>query len=170
VSDPIRDRCLDALRRNALLSDVLEEGYLPSRDDCLRHRVRKAMAAAVRRKRLRRSFLGAVSAAAALVALAIAFREPAAVQPPAPPPIPVSAPLEAFLVVTTATLAPVFEVLPSPSSPGFEVVRTAQLIGPLDRARDEDLLAAGGVAGIVGHPGGVRRLILTSPAPHRSQE
>jgi hypothetical protein len=71
--------------------------------------------------------------------------------------------------VTTAAAAPVFEVVPSPPSSGFEVVRTAQLIGPLDRARDEDLLAAGGVVGIVGHPGGVRRLVLT-PTPHRPRE
>jgi hypothetical protein len=87
VSDPIRDRCLDAVRRNALLSGVLEEGYLPSKDDRLRSKVRKAMADAVRRRRLRRFFLGAVSAAAALVALSIAFREPAAVAPPWRPPL-----------------------------------------------------------------------------------
>lgn len=163
MNDPLRD----ALRRNALISGVLQEGYQPSWDDGLRARVRAAMDVAAGRRRLRRSLLGAGLAAAVIVALSMPSRAPV----PAPPTAgPVATVLPVLQIVTTAAAAPVFEIVPTPSHSGVEVVHTAQLIGPLERARDEDLLAAGGVVGIVGHPGGARKLILVSPAPRRSQE
>jgi len=161
----VNDALRDALRRNALLSGVMDEGYLPSKDSSLRARLRSAMLQAVRRRRLRRSLLAA-AAAAGILALTMAPLE----RPPVAAPAAIVTRPESFLVVTTAAAAPVFEVVPTPSISAFEVVRTAQLIGPLERIRDEELLASGEVVGIVGHPGGVRRLILVSPAPHRNLE
>jgi hypothetical protein len=170
VSDPLRDRCLDALRRNALLSGVLEEGYRPSEDGVLRERIRAAMTAAVHPRRRRRILLGAAAAAALIAAFAIPSRESISTPKVVPPMSATAAPPEAFLVVTTAAAAPLFEVVPTPSASSFEVVHTAQLVGPLERARDEELLAANGVVGISGHPGGARKLILSTPAPHRFLE
>jgi len=148
------------------MSGVLQEGYRPSQDEGLRARVRAAMNLAVRRRRLRRSLLGAGFAAAAIIAFAMPSRGPI----PETPSGPIATAPPMLQIVTTAAAAPVFEIVPTPRHSAFEVVRTDQLIGPLDRARDEDLLASGGVVGIVGHPGGVRKLILVSPAPHRSSE
>jgi hypothetical protein len=170
VSDPLRDRCLEALRRNALLSGVLEEGYRPSEDAVLRERIRAAMIGAARQRRRRRFLLSAVSAAALLAALAIPSRGPLPTPRIVPAPSVKAAPPEAFLVVTTTAAAPLFEVVPTPSSWGFEVVHTAQLVGPLERARDEELLAAGGVLGFAGHPGSPRKLILAAPVPRRFLE
>ena len=125
------------------------------------------MKAAVRRRRTRRLLLGAAAAAVAIAALAIPRRTPA---PEIPAAAPVAAPPGILQIVTTADEQPLFEVVPTSPGSGFEVVRTAQLIGPLERARDEELLATGGVVGIVGHPGGPRKLILSTPVPHRFLE
>ena len=168
--DLVRKRCLDALRRNALLSGVLEEGYLPSRDPGLRARTREAMVRAGRRRRVHRSFIGAASTAALIVALTLFSRAPVPEQPVAPPKAAILRPPKMLLIVTTAAATPVFETVPSPAGSAFEEVRTAQLVGPLERALDEDLLASRGVVALVGHPGGVRRLILVSPAIHRTLE
>jgi hypothetical protein len=166
VNDPLRH----ALRRNALLSGVLEEGYRPSEDSRLRERVRKAMRDAARGRRRKRALFGGLAAALLFAALAIPSRAPAPDVPALPAPKAVAAPPEAFVVVSTANAAPLFEVVRTPAASGFEVVRTAQLIGPLERARDDELLAAGGVVGIVGHPGAPRKLILSIPVPHRFLE
>jgi hypothetical protein len=169
VSDPLRDRCLDALRRNALLSGVIEEGYRPSEDAALRDRVRRAMTATARWRRARRLLLG-VAAALLLLGIGTLFRAPEQRPSVVAPAIVISPPAPAFVIVTTADAAPLFELVPTPAASGLEVVHTAQLIGPLERARDEELLAANGVVGIVGHPGGVRKLILSTPVPRRFLE
>ena len=167
MADPLRDRCREALRRNALLSGVLEEGYSPTGDAVLRERVRTAMKAAVRRRRARLLLLGVTAAAVTIAALAIPHRTPA---PELPAAVPVAAPPGILQIVTTADARPRYEIVPTSPVSSVEVVRTAQLIGPLERARDEELLASGGVVGIVGHPGGPRKLILGTPVPHRFLE
>jgi len=166
VSDPLRD----ALRRNALMTGVLADGYLPSTDSALRARIGEAMRGVARRRRRRRYVLGAGLAAALAVALTMPSRAPLPEAPAVPPPVPVETPGPTLLVVTTAAAAPVFETVSTPATPFFEVVRTAQLVGPLERLHDEELLAAGGVVGVVGHPGGARRVILATPVQHRLLE
>lgn len=166
MSDPLRD----ALRRNALMTDVLAEGYLPSTDSALQTRIGEAMRGVARRRRRHRYVLGAGLAAALAVALTMPSRAPLPGAPALPPPVPVATPAPTFLIVTTAAAAPVFETVSTSTASFLEVVRTAQLIGPLERLRDEELLATGGVMGLVGHPGGVRRVIVTTHVQHRFLE
>lgn len=142
------ERFRDALRRNALLSEVLAEGYLPSADAALRARLRRELRA--RRRRI--GVFAAALAGAALVAVALLSRAPApVVAPPAP-----SRPL--MEIVSTAAADPRIEIVRTPSSSRMEIVRTEPPV--VDLVRDEDLLNSPRVLAIVGHPGAPRRLVV----------
>ena len=140
------ERIRDALRRNALLSEVLAEGWLPSADAALRARLSAELGRTRRRRRL------VLAAAGVAAAVAVVLSLPGRVPPVAPPAV--ARPL--LEVVRTA--APEFEVVATPRTSAFEIVRTPA--PALDVARDEELLAAPGAVAIVGHPGGPRRLVV----------
>ncbi|HEX7901051.1 MAG TPA: hypothetical protein VF950_25045 [Planctomycetota bacterium] len=141
------ERFRDALRRNALLADVLAEGA-PS-DVALRARLSRELAR-VRRRRI--GGVVAALAAAALLAVVPLERAPAPVVAPAAPP--------ALLmeIVSTAAADPRIEIVRTPSSSRMEIVRTDA--AAFDLVRDEDLLKSPRVLAIVGHPGAPRRLIV----------
>jgi hypothetical protein len=127
------------------------------------------MVKAGRRRRLRRQVsIGAAAAAVLILAIAAHFRATVPELPASSPEAASPRPPMAFQIVTTAAAAPLFETVPTAAGLAFEEVRTAQLVGPLERLRDEELLAAPGVVAIVGHQGGVRRLILATPASQRT--
>ena len=148
------ERFRDALRRNALLSEVLAEGSRPSADAALRARLLEELAR-VRRRRAGVAFAAAL-AAAALLAFAWLGRAP--VPAPAPPVVPTSAaPPSLMDVVSTAATDPRMEIVRTESSSLMVVVRTE---ASFDLARDEDLLESPRVLAIVGHPGAPKRLFV----------
>jgi hypothetical protein len=149
----VDERFRDALRRNALLSEVLGEGYQPSADAALRTRLLGELARA-RRRRL--AAVAVALAAAALVAFAPLGRAPV---PPLAQAIVVSPPAAAPLmeVVSTEAARPRMEIVRTESSSTMVIVRTE---ASFDLARDEDLLRSPRVLAIVGHPGGPRRLFV----------
>lgn len=133
------ERVRDALRRNALLSQVLAEGYRPSIDAALR--------AELARHR-RRPYVWAAAAAGALLAAWLFRPTPAPVVVPAPP---------APLLEVVRTASPALEIVPT-GAPVFDTVRTT--VVAYEVVGDEELLRSNRVVAIVGHPGGPKRVIV----------
>ena len=149
------ERFRDALRRNALLSEVLAEGYQPSADAALRVRLGRELAR-VRRRRF--ALVLTALAGAALVAFAALGRAPAPA--PAMPPAPPAARAPLMEIVTTEAALPRMEIVRTPPASPMEIVRTEASPGVFDLARDEDLLKSPRVLAIVGHPGAPKRLFV----------
>jgi hypothetical protein len=144
----VDERFREALRRNALLAELLADDA--PRDLALFHRE-------LSRVRRRRVELRAGSVAAAAALLAAAFWRPAPAPPPSLPPARVvKAP--PFQVLRTADVAASLELVRTPAGAAFEIVRTEDV--GLELAGDAELLGTPRTAAIVGHPGGPRRLIV----------
>lgn len=138
------ERFRDALRRNALLDEILSDDG-PRELGLFRREL-----AGVRRRR----FAARAGMAAAAGLIAAAFWRPA----PAPLPVPerpVAAP--AFQVVRTADVAASLEVVRTGAA-ALEIVRTEGV--ELELAGDTELLGTSRTAALVGPPGGPRRLLL----------
>jgi hypothetical protein len=150
----VDERFRDALRRNALLSDTLAEGYEPSADAALRARLGREL---VRVRRRRIGALLTALAGAALVAVALLPRDPAPA--PLPPAARATGPL--MEVVPTAAVRPQMEVVRTDSVSRMEIVRTQDAPGSFELARDEELLTSPRVLAIVGHPGGHKKVFLS---------